>query len=321
MKKIFLLFTIITTICLFTSCWWIIGSPPPDGPSVKVTSDLLTPKDTIVFDRTKTTKEVTFTIILTPDIFNNQEIAKLNIKQSELKINYDTIFISPGSREITLTKTFTIPQPANDAVIKYLFTFTTSYEIGFEADSVYYIYATTKSLIPDAIFENKAVRLEYNNGSVNGYNSSTPFLYLTKTIAKAVGPTANDSEIDAALAYQSSYGIVLGSPDAKWIGIMYNFNVIDYYSIIGKNNTKLMKTDLNYATATPAEIKNINIISSYIGGIDSLGQGVDNISVGDIIAFETQAGMKGLIKITSNAKYRATITSDVKIFIPGQAGK
>jgi len=321
MKKIGFLFMMvaITAVGFLTSC----GGGANDGPSIKVTSDITTPKkDTLVFDRTKATKEVTFTIVATPDITNAHEIANLSITQTELAISKDSTFTAPGSVALTITKKFTIPQPANDAVVKYTFTFKVTDEAGLFQDTTYTIYATTTKTIPDAVTEFKAVKLQYNNGSSTSYASSTPFYQLTKTAVKAVGPAAPAADINAVLAYQATtYGLVLASPTASWIATMFNINVDGSYTTTGKLETKLMKSSLNYATATPTEIAKMVVTSSSINGTASLGIGVANLVVGDVVAFETSTGVKGLIKITANAKADATITSDIKVSIPGSAGK
>jgi len=94
---------------------------------------------------------------------------------------------------------------------------------------------------------------------------------------------------------------------------LYEINIGEIYTTIGKNSTKFQFSTINYANVTSQQLTDMVVTTEYIGTGSSFGQGVDNIYVGNVIAFETQDGVKGILKVTADAKATATITVSVKI--------
>jgi hypothetical protein len=163
------------------------------------------------------------------------------------------------------------------------------------------------------IMEFTGKTLYFINSSTSSYSSSYPFLNLDIDLVTVNGPNASDADIDITLCNKWNYGIILSSPDAIFLEFIFNINFYSGYTTSGKQSTKLQKVDLNYFEITAEQFLELNIVSEYIGDEISNGQGVDSIMTGDIIAFETQDSIKGIIKVNTISKMTAHLNVDVKI--------
>ena len=115
----------------------------------------------------------------------------------------------------------------------------------------------------------------------------------------AAGGTAAD--MDLAFCWQSTYGYSIIPPNSSWLAELWSYNSIDY-SITDKNATKLAESTQVYADITIEDIEGVSVSST---------TDLQNLSNGDVIAFETVEGKKGFMEVHI-AKITKTITVSVK---------
>jgi len=128
---------------------------------------------------------------------------------------------------------------------------------------------------------------------------------------------AYSTAADLAFVWQNGYGYSICSPDANWIKSLFNYNSVTYDNN-SKHNTKIMKFTGDYANLTETYVDGLTIISNTV---NEGGNGVQYLSNGDMIAFETQSGQKGVLKIISNAKTTKNMTFEIKYQKPNSSVK
>ncbi len=121
-----------------------------------------------------------------------------------------------------------------------------------------------------------------------------------------------DKGEDFVLIHNSAVGNAIYSPNAKQLSTLYAYNNVTYSNT---TETKLQKVTKDFATVDAAYLSSLAVTSSTVTGG---GIGVEKLAVGDVIAFETTDGTKGVIKITAvdNAKSTSAIskiTFDLKM--------
>jgi hypothetical protein len=115
---------------------------------------------------------------------------------------------------------------------------------------------------------------------------------------------------DIAFAYNTEHGKMLCSPDAPIITEIFSIGGVTY-STSDKNHSKIMKyTATDFEDLTYSIIKNINIIEE---SIISGSIGVDNLVVGDMIAFENEEGIKGVISVDDISSYYIEISCKFQV--------
>jgi len=174
-----------------------------------------------------------------------------------------------------------------------------------------------------------AVTLGYNNGGTASWNSSTPFFGVSNTAVTALAPSAAVADIDVALCTQNTYGLVLASPNASWFETMAEVNNNGIvWNASGKNETKLQKiTSVTWDNITAEFLVSLTITPTYVGGNQANGIAATNLVAGDLVAFETADGIKGVFKVgagknvISGDKATAAITCETKLIDAGSASK
>jgi len=114
---------------------------------------------------------------------------------------------------------------------------------------------------------------------------------------------ANNNNADLAFIWQTEYGYTIASPDAKTISSIYEDNSI-FYNITNKNHTSIMPFIGDLTDIDELSLNEIQITESTLR---RLGSGVEQLLVGDRIAFKTQKGIKGIMEVTYNSKINKTL--------------
>ena len=144
------------------------------------------------------------------------------------------------------------------------------------------------------------------------YSSTT----LTNTMMLVCDPSGisvaggSSTEGDLAFVWNNIYGYSIVSPDAYWIAELYSYNGITY-TTSDKKNTKIQQYTGSYSWSdlNATRIEDLYIYSSTITGG---GNGVQGVNTGNILAFETEDGRKGVFLVTSNNKVTKLMSAEVK---------
>lgn len=137
------------------------------------------------------------------------------------------------------------------------------------------------------------------------------FNAVTGTVLMANGTAA---DMDFAFCWQTTYGYSIVSPDATWIQDLWGVNSVTYVTS-DKSNTKFATyTAKAYADITAGDLNSIAISSS--ATVTGGGNGYQYLSSGDLIAFITADGYKGVIEFTNPAKITKTCTVNAKVVAP-----
>ena len=245
---------------------------------------------------------------LTPDAVNNGELGDFEVTDGDGKTIKTATYSGTSSKTDSLE--YTVP---NDATVgsKITLNFTAkdgksglSNTVGFDI--------TIVSLVPELVIKT-GKQATYVSTSLN----STQWFKLGTDDVTLVD--ANSTDIDLAFVWNGTttylYSVV--SPDAQWIVDLYAANSITYNKT-NKKNTKIQKYTGNWDTLDKEAINNLTITSSTVSGG---GNGVQNLTVGDVLVFQTADGRKGALKITSNAKVIKHMTVDIKYQQTASAAK
>lgn len=124
---------------------------------------------------------------------------------------------------------------------------------------------------------------------------------------------ANNSSADFCVGTQGQYGTFVCSPNASLLKQCYDANGISYSN---SNSTKIQNlgnidVDDYYDVNT---LEQMSVSSDYLDGKSSLGVGVNQLSSGQVIAFQTSDGCKGVAKMSfSKVKKAVTISGYVAV--------
>mgnify|MGYP006283532423 CR=1 FL=1 len=155
--------------------------------------------------------------------------------------------------------------------------------------------------------EYTGVTLSYNSTSTSATNQ----------FSLADGTAVADG--DFAYCYQGTYGNSIVSPNADWLATLYSYNNIDYSS---STETKISTCGTAWADIDAEFLEGKTVSADEVTGG---GYGVQNLSDGDVLVFETADGAKGAIKVSgfSTAKAmgpKVETSADVDVkFIPAPA--
>lgn len=316
MKKINLLFAIalLAIVAFFTSCDFTTSESPkitfsPDSVSVPVGVN------------TKVTVDIT----IEPDLLNSVYITEFYVDLWSDELVHE-VYTSTTSQTITYEFVYTVSDTVEAGSLDFTVSAWDSQNNSIVEQFSIYVGDDENPAEP-TIVTFTAKTIDYNNGSTSGWNSSKPFFGLDLDNIEALAPTATATEIDLALATQYSFGTAFCSPDAAWFEEIANYTVNVGWSSAGKNHTKLEKISVtNWETMTPEFIENLTVADSKLLETSAYGSGVDHVVSGDYIAFETEDGVKGVLKITdaSNSvgtKATSSVTCDGKVLVPATSGK
>jgi hypothetical protein len=260
---------------------------------------------------------VTFVYTLSPDAINNGELGDFFVDQADGTNLYTETY--SGGNSITDSVDITIPNNATVGTDLVLTFRAIDGKSGMEKSTT--VTITVESGLPTLVTLTGKT-LNYNNGGTSSWNSSTPFYGIGNTEISLLSPSATASDIDVALCYQATYGVVLASPDASWFETMANVNTNVGWTASGKNHTKLEKLNgVTWDQVTNEYLSTLTVTQTYVAGNSSNGVAATNLVNGDLVAFETADGIKGVFQVTANSKdakgnlATATITCDAKYIV------
>jgi len=148
----------------------------------------------------------------------------------------------------------------------------------------------------------------YSFNTTLNYNStkaSTGSAFCAST-RQAVPATSSDA--DFCVGTQGQYGTFVCSPNASLLKQCYDANGITY-----SNNKSAKIQDLGYADIQDYydvnTLENMSVSSDYLDGKSSLGVGVNQLSSGQVIAFQTSDGCKGVAKMSFSKVTKAVSIS------------
>lgn len=147
----------------------------------------------------------------------------------------------------------------------------------------------------------------------NSMDKNSNFIFSLDANAEMVGASANKGQL--AFVWQNSNKYSIVSPNNPWITQLFKANNITY-NVAGRENTKIQRYTGNWDDLTEEKINALTVTTETANG----GNGVNNLSAGDIIIYETQDGRKGALKVGANAKITKSMTADLKYQAP-TAGK
>jgi len=160
----------------------------------------------------------------------------------------------------------------------------------------------------------------YSFNTTLNYNStkaSTGSAFCAST-RQAVPATSSDA--DFCVGTQGQYGTFVCSPNASLLKQCYDANGITY-----SNNKSAKIQDLGYADIQDYydvnTLENMSVSSDYLDGKSSLGVGVNQLSSGQVIAFQTSDGCKGVAKMSFSKVTKAVSISGYIAVPKNSSGK
>ena len=148
---------------------------------------------------------------------------------------------------------------------------------------------------------------------LGSYQNSNPGFYATTTGTRYFRNTAvnNQAAIDFVYFYGATNEATLAAPNDPDANSISDLKLNTWST----KNATVFKTTLLTAGAFDAITNSGDITTAYNSGTDTTPTSRANmLAVGDVIAFKTQAGKMGLIKVTAlSAGAAGTLTIDVKV--------
>lgn len=283
MKKLnqLLALMMIVAITAFSAC----SDDPGEAPTVNVTEVAgadYTPGSTVTYIVTASTNDELSMLTVTGDIIN-----------PNFSMAYDG-----GLSTSTDSLMLEIPEGlAAGSTVNLTFMVTTDEEGEASVTKSF----TVVEAIP-AMGSYTGVTLTYTSTNTNDAN------FFSATDGAAYDASATASMLDLALAWQTSYGPSIVSPDAAWLATLWGYNSVTY-DVSNKNTTKIATCSEDFDAADGSTLDALDVTSSTV---DGGGNGVQNLINGDVLKFETADGKKGLARINiSRVTY--SLSLDVKV--------
>ncbi len=152
------------------------------------------------------------------------------------------------------------------------------------------------------------------------YNSTNPNEQSAFCARSQQTVAASSGDADICAGWQNQYGYFLCSPNASLLKDCYDAN--------GKNYSNPNRTKIKSLGSADIEdysdvnsLENLYVSSENIDGKSSLGNGVNQLSVGQVIAFETGDGCKGVAQVSNHSKVSKTITITGYVAVPKNSAK
>lgn len=267
MKNIFFL----VLVSLFASC---IVKVPPDPPTLTVKPDTNVEISPI--------SPVTFTI----KGFGAEDLTKFEIETTPFFYKTDTVFqtfVHSYDFEPTLHIPELLPGLGEDSIVKVVFTL---YD-GFNAAQK---TVNMKVVSGYPVISQDTAKLTYSK--------DTMYFYSTRYKEEMYYESQEDRELDFVLIYDETLGFVLASPSAFFVST----SLLDFgltYNTSGKNHTRITRFTTPMGAVTPKFLYYMEVTDSFIDNNTGNGVGEENLEVGDMLAFETNDGRKGVLQVTS----------------------
>ena len=243
---------------------------------------------------------------LSADVVGGGELGEFSVTDPDMNEVYSNAL--SGTSTVTDTLEYTVP---SDAVVgtDIALTFTALDGKSGESNTKTFLI-TVEAGYPEI------VTATTTSNYVSTTLSNDMIFDLGETSVEMQGGDFSDGEL--AFVWQNTYGYSVVSPNATWIATLYGYNGITY-SISDKQETKIMSYTGQWADLTQEAIDALTITSETVAGG---GNGVQNLTEGDIVVFETADGRKGALKVNTNAKVSKNMTADLAYqATPGTAGK
>ena len=161
--------------------------------------------------------------------------------------------------------------------------------------------------------ENQANYDVYSFSETLNYNSTKTSTASAFSASSRQSVPATSASADFCVGKQSQYGVFVCSPNASLLSQCYDANGISFSSSKSTKIQNLGDVDVkDYQDVKTME--GLTVSSSYLDGKQSLGVGVNQLSNGQAIAFETSDGCKGVAKMSfSKLTQAVTITGYVAV--------
>ena len=121
------------------------------------------------------------------------------------------------------------------------------------------------------------------------------------------------TNFDMVFIYDDSYGFVLASPDAFFVANNLISLAISGYAASGRNKTKMNKFSTDYNLVDARFLYNLTVSQTFINDDGGNGDGISDVQKDDVIAFENESGLKGIIHITDTDIAKKSLSFEMKI--------
>lgn len=165
--------------------------------------------------------------------------------------------------------------------------------------------------------ENANYQMYSFNETLN-YNSTKASTASAFCASTRQAVPANNSSADFCVGTQNQYGTFVCSPNASLLAQCYDANGITYSNHRSTKIKNLGYVDIQdyYDVNT---LDQMSVSADYLDGKSSLGVGVNQLSSGQVIAFQTSDGCKGVAKM-SFSKVTKTVSIAGYVAVPKNAG-
>lgn len=251
------------------------------------------PTDTIL----KSNDTIVFNYTLIPDVGNGGKIGSLQIKDSQGKVIKSENISSVEN--YTDTCQYIVPSAQETLTDIVVFFAATDENSGLE--NVKSATITIFAGIP-ILFTFESVQAFFDVTDIE----SSFIIDFDETQATSENGTYTDGELAFVWTENDGYSIL--SPNAIGISDVFSSSGVDY-NTSDKHETKIMSYDGNWEDLDDEAINDLQISTetSNLGG-----NGVDNLTEENILIFETEAGRKGALKITTLIKDTKYISMNIK---------
>jgi len=164
----------------------------------------------------------------------------------------------------------------------------------------------------------------YSFNTTLNYNSLQPSAASAFCASSQQAVPATSSSADFCVGTQRQYGTFVCSPNAKELKDCYDANYethrIDFSNSKSTKIQDLGNVDIQdyYDVNT---LEKMSVSSDYIDGKSSLGVGVNQLSSGQVIAFQTSDGCKGVAKMSFSKVTKAVTISGYVAVPKNSSGK
>ncbi|MBR4440748.1 MAG: hypothetical protein IKS00_04260 [Bacteroidales bacterium] len=157
----------------------------------------------------------------------------------------------------------------------------------------------------------------YSFNETLNYNSTKASSNSAFSASSRQAVPATSASADFCVGTQGQYGTFVCSPNASLLAQCYDANGITYSSNKSTKIQNLGSVDIkDYNDASTFD--KMSISADYLDGKSSLGVGVNQLSSGQAIAFETSDGCKGVAKM-SFSKVTKAVTISGYVAVPKNA--
>ncbi len=262
--------------------------------------DLIPPRLTISYDTTATLSVIS-PIIVTVSGYANEDLVSFKFITQPYLFEYDTVFP-------TYTHNFT-----KEIEIKI----TDKYLENLTSDSL----MTLKFEIKDGfntVTDEKHIRITnayplYElSFSKLCYKKDSAFFYSFDFKQSLDFQQISNSVFDIVGLYDDSLGFILASADAFYIS--QKLNELAYiYDSSHRRHTSLQKLNVDFNDVTAKYLYYLTVGEQSIDDNGGNGTGVNDLKVGDVVAFKMNGDVKGVIGITGEDVTNKRMTFTVKI--------